>query len=311
MDNLIFCLNATLPVFLLMVLGYVFKRLGVISDEFAGYMNSFVFKVSLPVLVFQDLSRVDFFAYWKGSYVLFCFIATVLSILVAVILSLFIKEVPLRGEFAQASYRSSSALLGISFIMNIYGDSGMAPLMIIGSVPLYNMMAVILLHVTNAKAGEADIKGTLKGIITNPIIDGIIVGVLWSLLGLPQPVIFQKTVSHLAALTTPMGLMALGASFNFQKVSDRLAPVLGAVFLKLVAYCAIFLPVAVYMGFRNDELVAALVMLGSPTTVAAYVMARGTGHEGSLSSGCIMLTTLLSAFTLTGWLYILRVMGFV
>ena len=68
---------------------------------------------------------------------------------------------------------------------------------------------------------------------------------------------------------------------------------------------------AVGLGFRGEELVAILIMLGSATTVTCYVMAKNMGHEGTLSSGVVMLTTLLSAFTLTGWLYILRSFGLI
>ena len=88
-------------------------------------------------------------------------------------------------------------------------------------------------------------------------------------------------------------------------------PTLVAVFMKLVGFCAIFLPMAALLGFRNEELIAILVMLGSATTVSSFVMARNMGHEGTLSSGVIMMTTLLSAFTLTMWLDVLRSFGLV
>ena len=88
-------------------------------------------------------------------------------------------------------------------------------------------------------------------------------------------------------------------------------PTIVAVFMKLVGFCAVFLPVAAVLGFRNEELIAILVMLGSATTVSSFVMARNMGHEGTLSSGVIMMTTLLSAFTLTMWLDVLRSFGLV
>ena len=88
-------------------------------------------------------------------------------------------------------------------------------------------------------------------------------------------------------------------------------PTIVAVFMKLVGFCAVFLPVAAVLGFRNEELIAILVMLGSATTVSSFVMARSMGHEGTLSSGVIMMTTLLSAFTLTMWLDVLRSFGLV
>ena len=141
MSNLIFSLNATMPIFLTMILGLFFRKVGILDESFTSKMNKFVFKIALPVLLFQDLSDSDFSAVWDIKFVLFCFFATLLSILAVWGLSHLLKERSARGEFIQAAYRSSAAILGIAFIQNIYGNSGMAPLMIISSVPLYNIMA--------------------------------------------------------------------------------------------------------------------------------------------------------------------------
>ena len=105
--------------------------------------------------------------------VLFCFAITSLSIMISVLLSRFLHPSDIRGEFIQASYRSSAAILGIAIIQNLYGNAGMAPLMIIASVPLYNVMAVVILSVFKPGQGKIDgtvLKRTLKGIVTNPII---------------------------------------------------------------------------------------------------------------------------------------------
>lgn len=314
MENLIFSLNATVPIFLLMLLGLLFHKIGWIDDVFAQKMNKFVFVVPLPVLVFNDLATVDFHEVWNVKFVLFCFLATFLSITIVSVLSLGLKERSLRGEFIQASYRSSAALLGIAFIQNIYGNAGMAPVMIIGSVPLYNIMAVLVLSFFKPGQSGLDkavLKRTARGIVTNPIILGIVAGLLWSALGLKMPHIMQKTVTSVAGVATPMGLMAMGATFDIRKAFAKVKPAAVAAFMKLIGLCAIFLPIAIALGFRREELVAILVMLGSATTVSCFVMAKNMGHEGVLSSSVVMLTTLFSAFTLTGWLYILKSMNFI
>lgn len=314
MENLIFSLNATIPVFLLMVLGYIFHKIGWLDDVLAAKLNKFVFLVPLPVLVFEDLATVDFSEVWDIRFVLFCFVATVISIGIAAAVSCLWSDKTIKGEFIQASYRSSAALLGIAFIQNIYGSAGMAPLMIIGSVPLYNAMAVVVLSLFKPGQQGLDstvVKKTLKGIVTNPILIGIVAGLLWSALRIPMPQIAQKVVSSVGSVATPMGLMAMGATFNFGKALAKIRPTVTAAFIKLVGFCAIFLPIAVQMGFRQEKLVAILVMLGSATTVSSFVMAKNMGHEGVLSSGVVMLTTLLSAFTLTTWLYVLRSMGLI
>ena len=314
MENLIFSLNATVPIFLLMVLGFILKKLGLIDDVFASKMNKFVFLVPLPVLLFEDLSTVDFAEVWNLKFVLFCLAATLICIALAAAVSFLWKDKSIQGEFIQASYRSSAALLGIAFIQNIYGDAGMAPLMIIGSVPLYNIMAVVVLSFFQPERKKLDKEvwaKTLKGIVTNPIIIGIIVGLLWSALRIPLPGILEKTVSDVGATATPLGLMAMGASFDLKKAFGKAKPAVTASIMKLLLFAALFLPLAVGLGFRREELVAILVMLSSATTVSCYVMARNMGHEGVLTSSVVMLTTLFSAFTMTGWLYILKCMGLV
>lgn len=314
MENLIFSLNATIPIFLMMLLGMLFRKLGWMDEVFAAKMNKFVFLVPLPVLLFEQLATVDFSEVWDIKFILFCFVVTAISITISTLISLLWKDRSVKGEFIQATYRSSAALLGIAFIQNIYGTAGMAPLMIIGSVPLYNIMAVVVLSVFkpgNNSFDKALVKKTLKGIATNPIIIGIVAGFVWSALKLSMPSILHKTVSSIGATATPMGLMSMGATFELRKATSKMKPTIVAVFMKLVGFCAVFLPVAAVLGFRNEELIAILVMLGSATTVSCFVMARNMGHEGTLSSGVIMMTTLLSAFTLTMWLDVLRSFGLV
>ena len=292
----------------------LFRKLGWMDEVFAAKMNKFVFLVPLPVLLFEQLATVDFSEVWDIKFILFCFVVTAISITISTLISLLWKDRSIKGEFIQATYRSSAALLGIAFIQNIYGTAGMAPLMIIGSVPLYNIMAVVVLSVFkpgNNSFDKALVKKTLKGIATNPIIIGIVAGFVWSALKLPMPSILHKTVSSIGATATPMGLMSMGATFEMKKATSKMKPTLVAVFMKLVGFCAIFLPMAALLGFRNEELIAILVMIGSATTVSCFVMARNMGHEGTLSSGVIMMTTLLSAFTLTMWLDVLRSFGLV
>ena len=239
---------------------------------------------------------------------------TVASILIVIIISSFLKERSLRGEFIQASYRSSAALLGVALIQNIYGHSVMGPLMIIGSVPLYNVIAVTVLSYYQPQSEgvhRAILKNTLKGILTNPIIIGIVTGLLWSILKLPMPAILSKTVSHVSAMATPMGLIAMGASFDMKKALGKMKPAFVATFIKLFGFCILFLPVALILGFRNEELVAILIMLGSATTVTCFVMAKNMGHAGILSSNVVMLTTLLSGFSITFWLYLLKIFEYI
>ena len=173
MNDLMFSLNATVPIFLLMLLGLFFNKVGIMEEDFANKINSFVFKGPLPVMLFLDLSTVNIQEAWDTKFVFFCFVVTITSIAIAAFVAMLWKDKTIRGEYIQGSYRSSAALLGIAFIQNIYGTSGMGPLMIIGSVPLYNIVAVAALTIFRPGGGSLDrktLKKTLIGVVKNPII---------------------------------------------------------------------------------------------------------------------------------------------
>jgi predicted permease len=314
-ENLLFSLNASMPIVLLMIFGYICRKVDLLDDHTTSKLNKFTFKAALPALLFKDLSTADFRAVWDGEMVGFCVIVTILSVEIAVVYSLFHKDKAERGEIIQASYRSSAAVLGIAFVNNIYGESLMAALMIVGTVPIYNIIAVAVLAATSPdKKGESKkmlFLDTLKGVVTNPIIIGIAVGILWSLIKIPQPSIMSKTIGYMANMATPLSLIALGASFKVEEAKSKVGVTVGICFIKLILFCGIFLPIAINMGFRGEKLVAVLVMLGSATTGSCFVMVKNFGHKGTITAFAVMLTTICSAFTLTLWLFLLRSKGYI
>lgn len=314
MENFIYSINATFPVFLVIVIGYVLKQIGMLNDEFVKVANKFNFKVTLPFLVFRDISEANIREDFDGGFVLFCAIVTTLCFFVIWGgAKLFIKDKTIVGAFVQASFRSSAAVMGIAFIQNIYGTSGMAPLMIIGSVPLYNIYSVIVLtlEAENSGQGKEKIKKALVGIATNPIIIGILLGLVVSLLGITFPTVVDKTVQNMASMASPLALIAIGAGFEGRKALAKIKPTIAVAVIKLVAQTAIFLPIAIQLGFRKEKMIAILVMLAAPTTPSCYIMAKNMNNDGVLTASAVVVTTLFSAVTLTLWIYLLKTLGII
>ncbi len=316
MDDLIFSLNATLPIFIMMMLGYFLRRIGLVTQKFADAANTFVFKICLPLVLFDDLYQMDIAAAWDGGFVAFCAAATLGSIALCWLVSRAFGKQPWRGEFIQASYRSGAAFLGIAFLLSIYGEAGAAPLMVIGAVPIYNVSAVVILELM--RPGKVDrgvspelIRSTIRGIVTNPIILGIVAGVAWSLLCIPMPQVLGTAVADIGGIATPLGLIALGASFSFRRAFAVGTPSIVASAIKLAGLELVFLPMALAAGYTGQKLVAVMMMLGLPSTVSGYVMARNMGYEGAVNSSVVMLTTLLSSATITFWLWLLKSQGLV
>ena len=314
MQNFLFSLNVTLPIFIIIVVGGFLKHVGLLTEGFTTVADKFVFKVALPVQLFQDIAAMDIRADFSGKFVVFCMIATTCMFAATWILgAVFLKDKSMVGAFAQAAARGSAAILGIAFVENIYGDSGMTPMMIVAAVPLFNIYSVIILTVTSSegKFNGALVKKLLVGVVTNPIILGIAAGMVWSLLRLPMPVILSKSVHSIASTATPLALLVLGATFKGREALQKIGPTIAAAFLKLVAIPAAIFPFAIHMGFRGSELVAIMIMLASPTTVTCYIMAKNMGGDDTLSASVVMTATLLSSVTLTLWVFVMKTFGLI
>lgn len=316
MENFIYSVDATFPIFLVMVIGYILKQIGMLNDNFVTVANRFNFKVTLPFMLFRDISGVDIRAVFDIRYVLFCaLVSTACFWIIWGGVKLFLKDQSMRGAFVQASFRSSAAVMGLAFIQNMYGSSAMGPLMIVSAVPLYNIFSVIVLTFEGAHSGEVDPKQKVKdaciNIAKNPIILGILAGLVVGLLGIDFPVIVDKTVNSVAQMATPLALITIGAGFEGRKALAKIRPTIAASMIKLVVQPLIFLPVAAWMRFRGEQMIAILIMLASPTTPSCYIMAKNMDNDGVLTASVIVMTTLLAAFTLTGWIFILKTVGLI
>ena len=311
MESLIFSLNATIPVFLIMIIGYILKQCKMLNDEFVKVSNKFNFMVCMPALLIKDIMEVDIVSNFDGKYIAFCAFVTLFCIIVIWSGAKMCYNSSDRGEFVQCAYRGSAAILGAALIENIYGNTGMAPLMIIGAVPLYNMFAVIVLTFEAGGRDNKKIKAAFIDVCKNPMILSIFAGIIFSCLRIDFPKMVDNTIGMLARMVSPLALVCIGAGFEGKKAIARIKPTLVATFIKLVLQPVVFLPMAIYFGFKEDKLIALLIMLGAPSTASSYIMAKNMNHEGILSSSVIVLTTILSSFTITAGLFILKYLGYV
>ena len=316
MSNFLFSINVTIPIFLVMVIGYFLRRIGMLNENFVSVCDKFNFKVTLPFLVFKDLANVDIVSVWDTKYVLFCALATSAGFFGSwIIAKIFLKDHSLRGAFTQASFRSSAAVMGLAFIQNIYGESAMGSLMIIGAVPLYNIYSVLVLtfegESEDGKRDTSKIKQAGINILKNPIIIAIVLGVIIALLGNPLPELVNSTVESVAKMATPLALIGLGAGFEGRKALKKIKPTLGAAFIKLIGQAAIFIPIAAALGFTGEKMVALTVMLAGPATPSCYIMAKNMHNDGVLTASIVVATTLLASVTLTGWIFLLRTVGWI
>ncbi len=316
MENFIYSINVTMPIFLVMVIGYILKQIGMLNDNFVTVANKFNFKVTLPFMLFKDIAGVDIKAVFDIKYVLFCaIVSTICFWVVWGTAKLLVRDKTIRGAFVQSSFRGSAAVMGLAFIQNIYGSSAMGPLMIVSAVPLYNIFSVIVLTFEANDSTNIDKKAKIRqagmNICKNPIILSILAGLIAGLLGIQFPTLVNKTISNVAQMATPLALITIGAGFEGRKALAKIAPTMAASTIKLVLQPLVFLPVAAWMGFSGEKMIAILIMLASPTTPSCYIMAKSMNNDEVLTASVIVTTTLMAAFTLTGWIFLLKTLGYI
>mgnify|MGYP003055729897 FL=1 len=305
-----------MPIFLVMVIGYILKQIGMLNNNFVTVANKFNFKVTLPFMLFKDIAGVDIKAVFDIKYVLFCaIVSTICFRVVWGTAKLLVRDKTIRGAFVQSSFRGSAAVMGLAFIQNIYGSSAMGPLMLVSAVPLYNIFSVIVLTFEANDSTGIDKKAKIRqagiNICKNPIILSILAGLIVGLLGIQFPTLVNKTVSNVAQMATPLALITIGAGFEGRKALAKIAPTMAASMIKLVLQPLVFLPVAAWMGFSGEKMIAILIMLASPTTPSCYIMAKSMNNDEVLTASVIVTTTLMAAFTLTGWIFLLKTLGYI
>lgn len=312
MENFIFSVNVTIPIFLVMVLGYILRRVNFLTEEFVRVANRYVFVVALPVLLFKDIAAADVKQEMNPTFFFYCMIVTIVMFFAVWGIAAFcLKDKTMVGAFAQAGARGSAAVLGIAFVENICGEAGMTPLMIVAAVPFFNILSVIILvfNANTEKKEYGKIKSAAINIAKNPIIIGILVGLVFSLIDVELPIILNRTIDYVARTATPIALLVVGAGFKFGEAIRKIGPAVAASFIKLIGLPLVFLPIAYKIGFAPSEMVAILIMLASPTTVSCYIMAKNMDNDADLTSNVIVITTLMSSVTLTFWIFILRSFG--
>ena len=322
MSNFIFSLNAIVPIILTVLLGFFLQKIGFLNDNFNKTADAFVFRCALPVSLFRSIAGMDFYGDFDLRFCLFCFVGT--TVMFGGVWGaswLLLKDKGQVGAFAQASARSSAAILGVALATNIYGDAGMVPMMIMSAVPFFNVYSVLILsfspqideegHLLPGTHGMEAVKKACVNVAKNPLILGILAGLPFALLWIPVPTMIDSALKSVGGTATPIALMVVGTSLCGGGALKHWKLAAVSAVVKLFLLPAIFLPIAGAMGFRDSQMIAILIMAGSPTTVACYIMAKNMKADGVLTANALLLSTLLSAPSITLWLYLMRLWGWI
>lgn len=309
-----FALSVTIPIFVVVLLGFILRRIDFINDDFIRIASNFVFNIGLPTALFISVAKTDLSRLANFRLIIISIVMTIIVIALSAAVSLIqVKEKRDRGIYVQGAYRGNLIIVGLAFCTNAYGDIGLA----IASLPaailiaLYNIIAVYILNTTLSKNIDQSLYSIILGVIKNPLIIGILCGLLFNLTGLSLPGIALDTGSYFSQMSLPLALLCIGGAMDLSSLRTSGSTAVGSTVLKLLISPLVVCLLAIPLQIRGQELGILFLLAASPTAAASFIMVKSMGGNAPLAANIVVLTTLCSLFTVTMGLILLKYSGFI
>ena len=312
-ENIIFTANIVAPVFLIIAVGYFAKRMKIINDVFVDVTSKFVFLISLPVFIFLKISELDLSQALELDQIIYIYAGTIITFLIIWAGTIpFIKNPKDKSAFIQGAFRGNYAIIGLALISNLFGGDaiGKATVILAFILPLYNVLAVIVLTVPMHE-GKVNIKKALLDILLNPLILAVVLALPFSYFKIKLPELFLSTGVFLSDLALPLALIGIGGSLNIESLKSASKLAFSSSLRKIVVIPILLTAGAYFLGYVNDDLGIMFIVFASPTAIASFVMADAMGANSRLAGNIIMLTTLGSVFTIAIGILLLKSFGLI
>ena len=304
MESFFVALNAVLPMFIMLFIGFLVRKLKILQDSFLPQLNKIVFNVFFPFLMFNNIYGSDFSSVFSPKLLAFAVIGVFTIYFLSIGFTLLVEKSNYsRGAMIQAIYRSNFVLMGLPIAANIFGKDklGMTAVLVAVVVPIYNMLAVITLEIFRGQ--KINVLKILKGIAKNPLIIGSELGLLSVAFNISLPETIDKTVSDIAAVATPLALIVLGASVTFDSIKGCSRNLIICIIARLVVVPAL-------IGIRGVDFVSLIGLFASPCAVSSFTMAQQMDSDFKLAGAAVVFTSVLACFTMFLWIFFFRQAGF-
>lgn len=313
-SNLLLSLNVVFPIFFMMSVGYLIRKLNMVDDHSLTIMNKLVFRIFMAILLFVNVSKMDIEALVDVQNL--TLIILLYGVITSMVLFYFliyrktisdINKVPV---MIQGSYRANLILFGIPMATALYGENGagIISIAIAGAIPLFNVLAILILEgYANKNASK---KKLVISVLKNPLIISCFLGIMFVVLGIKIPNLLLNPLVSMGGVATPLAFIILGATLRFSSLIKNLKFIFVASFMKLIILPLVGIILGIKFGFVNEHLLAILGATGSPIAIASFIMVKEIGGDENLAAELIVSSSVLSIFTLFIWIFSLKTLGF-
>lgn len=310
MEMIVLGLSVVLPLFVVMSIGYLSRKVKLIDDSGVGVVNRLVFWVFLPAILFVSVYETDLKEVFNIPLILFSVLGTTVVFVGSFILVPKLEKKRDRcGVVIQGLIRGNEVYFGFPIVVSLIGAQylGLMSIVVAFAVIFYNGYSIFALEYF--KGDTVDKKEIFKNLITNPFILATFFAVAMNLVGIVIPDVLMTGIRSLASVATPLALFLLGASFNFTSTKGYLKEVIWTTIFRLIIIPGIVIALSILMGFSSAEVVILFVTFGVPTAVASYSMARQLNADYELASQIVVYTSSFAILTVFIWTIVLQMLG--
>ena len=298
MQNII---EALLPIFFLIILGYFFKRIKFPNEEFWVSADKFTYYVLFPALLIYKLSTASLVGINGFNFIFSAFLTMVVLTFVLLVFNLLINK--FSGATFTSIYQGSirfNTYVFLALVDAIFGDSGLvlAALLITFMIPLINIFCITIFSFFAAD-NKITIKSFLLSVIKNPLIVGCIIGGLLNFFGINLLTPVEKTLGILSSAALPLGLLSVGVGLHLSHIAQAKLELIVSLIVKLVIYPFAIYFIAKVFGISGLALLILIVFASMPTAPSSYILARQLGGDMKLMSTIITTQTLLCVLSIS------------
>ncbi len=333
MGNLMYAINIVLPLVLLVALGYFLRKIKLLDEGFSNGANKLVFYLGIPALLFKAIYDADF-SNVNVSYILFIIISLFAFFIIGwIVYGIVYRKSGKVGTVLQSLMRSNYTLIGIPLVLMIFSEgsaeyanaSALVSLVAAFFLPCNTILSVLALALCDKKE-NVNIKQTLlnalKGIVKNPLIISIFIGLVFSLgryFFFPGVYFLKdnlapvyKVINYLSQLSTPLALIMVGTKFRLSATKSLAKYIVGGVVAKNIIIPGVVFSLALFVfKFSPAEIACLFAAYAAPTAVSSVPVVERMGGDSELGGQLVVFTTLICPFVIVALLTVIKSLGVV
>jgi predicted permease len=303
-------ISITVPIFIVIAIGFLIRKKNIISEDGVSLLNKIAYNIGLPSLMFLSITNYNLSDIFNVQIVKVIYLAYAIFILLTILINLAIRRSgKTKGAIIVSSFRCNMAFVGFPIVLAAYGDLALAKasLVVAFLVPVNIIMTIIIFRFYNRKEEGIGAGRLLLSFVKDPLIIGVVLGILFSFFKIPVPEVLHSSLDIIAAMTVAIALFSIGASFKFVHLKNDFKIVSYVSFNKLILLPLIIFVLSTFVfkveTFDRNVMV---ILFATPLAVAAYIMAKELRSNYQLLASALILTTIISALTISAWLLLFK-----